>query len=197
MNNLHLAMTLLMVVGCGSGSSNSPGLSLESRSRMFMSGGRILDVRVTGDGSPYVIENIGVTAQGTAWPSSVNRQLISHGRYAAPAQVRVGLVSSHTRTETGTTLFNSAQFYGIGSLVNGTRYLVVEVSPQSDTSTGVLVSPQRVFRVDADGRLAEPALEFPAGTPVSTVMDPSTMPQHLLGDSDASAPGADAAMGGG
>lgn len=192
-----LLLVLVLAVGCGSSNGNSPGLSLESRAQMFTNGGRILDVRVLGDGSPYTVENVAVTANGMAWPSTVYTQLISRGRHSAPSQVRVGLLTSHTRAEMGTTPFNAAQFYGLASLNSGARYLVLEVSPQRETTEGVLVSPQRVFRVNADGRLAEPALEFPAGTPVSTVMDPSTMPQHLLGDPSAPPEMGDGGSGGG
>lgn len=197
MTALQYTLVLTMVIGCGSSNGNSPGLSLDSRAQMFISGGRILDLRVSGDGLPYTVESTAVTSLGIAWRSIVFTQLISRGRYTAPSQVRVGLVNSHTRAEMGTTPFNTAQFYGVASLTNGARYLVLEVAPQRETTEGVLISPQRVFRVNAEGRLAEPALEFPAGTPMSIVMDPSTMPQHLLGDPNAPREMGDGGDGGG
>lgn len=191
MNTLHVAVAFVALAACsgnGIGSSgNSPGTSIQSRSGVLGSNGRILDIRVTGASTPFSVVNTGVTANGMAWPVTVIQQIVGPGQSAAPPVASVGLVGSHTRIETGTTPFDSMQFYGVVSLAVGSRYVVVEMSPQVSTASGVLISPRRVFRVDASDRLAEPALEFPAGTPVSTMMDPSPLPRELLGDPDASA----------
>lgn len=195
MNSFRVAVVTVALAACSddtntgnNGSGNIPGVSTQTRSNVLMSSGRILDVRVTGASTPFAVDNIGVTANGMAWPVAVNSQIIGRNQSAAPSVASVGLVGSHTRPGTGSTPFDSMQFYGISALAEGSRYIVVEVSPQVQTASGVLIIPRRIFRVDTNDRLAEPTLEFPAGTPVSTVMDPSPLPRELVGDPDAGAP---------
>ncbi|MEZ4390407.1 MAG: hypothetical protein R3A48_04865 [Polyangiales bacterium] len=94
------------------------------------------------------------------------------------------------------TTIDTVRVFGVSQLERGSRYLLASEIGSYSTPSGVLISG-RVFRVNADGQLAEPALEFPAGTPMSTVTDPSTMPQHLLGDPSAPPEMGDGGSGGG
>jgi hypothetical protein len=183
MNTLHLTMALAMAVGCTASSDNNIQFySLTSRAAMFRASAYLLYVQTTGDGVPTTIEHSAVVSNGTAWRATVTAQLFSRGAFRTPTELSVFLKSSETGIESRqTTPFNTAQLHGVSQLERGSRYLLASESGSSVTPSGVYFTG-RVFRVTTDGRLAEPALEFPAGTPMSTVMDPSTMPSNLVGD---------------
>lgn len=183
--------------GRGPVADNRVGQSLESRERMFFTGsGWILDVRVTDDGVPFAYNNGVYTEEGTAWPATVAAQLISRGLYAAPASVSLLLQRSRTEAESRESRpVDTARAQGLTQLERGARYLVILTTSLYSAPLGTIVRGYYI-RVDANGRLLERALEFPAGTPVSTVLDASTMPRELLGDVDASAP-SDGAVDGG
>lgn len=183
MNALHLTMALVMAMGCtGSSDNNMQFYTLTSRAAMFRASAYLLYVQVTEDGTPANLQESAVVSNVTAWRATVTTQLFSRSAYRTPTELRVFLVNSHTGIESRlTTPFNTAQFHGVSQLERGSHYLLASESGSSLTPSGVYFTG-RVFRVNADGRLAEPALEFPAGTPMSTVMDPSTMPSNLVGD---------------
>ena len=206
MKALQLGMLLGALARCSN--STHPGRTpaganrtmptLESRESMFSGAGWLLDVRVTGDEGPFAIASFddgAYTTEGTVWSATVSAQLISRGIYAAPARIVLYLQRSRTHVQSRqTSPVDMTRLQGLTQLQRDTRYLVALTRPLHSTPSGTIVMGY-YFRVDANGRLLDRALEFPAGTPVSVVLDASTMPRELLGDLDASAPSDGAASG--
>lgn len=185
----HIVFTLSMcLAACGtSGPPNGfPVVAQNSPEYALMSGATLLDLRVTGGGQLSVVPEEGSGgASFMFFPAAINAHLTPTWRSLVDPNMQLALLYG---TAEAPDVHQFPWDYGHGPITiqPGSRYLgIFAGGMRGRPEVPSLIS---LKRIDASGRLIDPALGYPVGTPISTVMNPSGISPSLLRDSDGGVP---------
>lgn len=192
--HLLLMLATLSATSCSDSNSGFDGMDeyMASREHALLLGrAGILDIRVTGPSRMEHRNMNGTSVDLTLHSARVLGRMVVVGPWPLPTEDPIQITSDRRFVgrdpgDSASFRFNGARYYA--PMHEGVRVLVVAYTPTPYVREWTTIAAFRVN--DPAGTLAEPALGFPAGTPTSVVLDPSTFrrPEALL-DYDAGTQG--------
>lgn len=160
---------------------DAPAMHFYDRATVLSLGAILLDVRVVGEATPGDADDGTTHWDFFSWDLSVLHQLgpsylqpfPNHGRF-----LQVTHVTNVATHQSETFAWGSGQLWRPSIHPDG-RYLLVSVQGVDARSPGAVLHTGLYALTDA-GALAEPALGYPTGTPISTVLDPTGLDPLLV-----------------
>ena len=188
MRHSLLALSLLGVA-CSASPTATPSTNviadLNSREQALMTGVSIADLRITGEGQLTVLAGDEGTGNSfMVYSASVSAQIVSFRQNPVPGDMWLTVLYTYgVAGEPQGRRVDWNSVIGLRDIVSGGRYLALFAGTVRNISDRPLLIALK--RVDGAGRLVDPALGYPAGTAVSSILDPSGIPVSLLYNHDA------------
>lgn len=184
-----LAVLLLVGASCSASPTAAPLANviadLSSREQALLTGAVIADLRVNGTGRITVMAGDEGTGRSfVVFPSGVSAQLVSFRQLPIPGDLPLAILYTYgVAGESQGRRVDWVSSIGVSDVVSGGRYLAIFAgSVRNMPDLPLLIA---LKRVDGSGRLVDPALGYPAGAAVSSILDPSGIPASLLYGHDA------------